>query len=191
MNERWTQELSRKSVHFLGLSSLILLYYNRWAFVGIATAYLFFYLWLEWTTLHGGHVPFLSALLVRCKRDDEKDRMAQGGIAMVVACIMTATFFGTRPAAIGLSQIFVADVFASLAGMKWGKTKLFYSPSKSWVGTMAFFLAASFISRCFVPWNEALVLGAVGSLMESLPIKDWDNLTVPMTVSCMAYFWTL
>lgn len=185
-SEKWIKEIIRKSIHLLGISTLFILYYNRILFIAMAFGYLLFYLWLEWMTLRGKTIPLFSPLLKKCKRSNETSSFAMGAVTIILACIVTAALFGAKPAAIGLSQIFVADVFASLVGMKWGKKKIFYSPSKSWVGTFSFFVVATLVSRFYVGWPEAILLGALGSFLESLPIRDWDNFNVPFFVALVA-----
>jgi dolichol kinase len=80
----------------------------------------------------------------------------------------------------------VADVASSLIGMKFGKVKLPYSTKKSWAGLLAFFLAALLVDLAFLPLGPAMLLAFAGAVIESLPIPEADNLTVPFGVGLIA-----
>lgn len=144
------------------------------------------YLAVEIMDRLGRRFPLLTALTERCKRSFESGRLSRGAILLVTAGIATPYLFGTQAAAIGLSQVFVADVTSTLAGIRWGQRKLPYSAKKSWVGSTVFFATAFVMSLFFVPWPQALALALIGAIVESLPIPEGDNLAVPLAVGLAA-----
>lgn len=181
-----THEIWRKSVHFAGIFFLPVLLWRREAFVGLLASFLVIYLIVELAGRYGLQIPLLSMLTEKCKRPGEKGRLSRGALFLVLAGILTPFLFGQTAAAVGLAQVFVADTAATLTGMAWGAKKLPWSRKKSWVGSATFLLVSFLISLWLVPWPQALVLALIGAAVESLPIPEVDNLTVPLLVSTAA-----
>ena len=179
-------EIWRKSVHISGIFFLPILFWNREFFVTLLILFLVGYLIVEWQWKKGKKIPLLTALTHKSKRDHESGRLAKGPILLVIAGVTTPYLFGVEPAAIGLAQIFVGDVASTLVGMKLGTRKLPYSKRKSWAGSLAFFLTATLVDLFLVPLPQAILLAAVGTLIESFPFSEIDNLTVPVGVGLAA-----
>ncbi len=186
MNHQWQTEIWRKSIHLSGIFFLPILFWNREFFVFLLLIFLTSYLLVEWAHRKGIRVPLLSALTEKSKRVGEEGKLVKGPIFLVLAGMVAPYLFGIIPAAIGLAQLFVADVASTLVGMKWGKKKIPYSKGKSWIGSLAFFISATFVSSFFVPLPQAIFLGFVGAVVESLPFPEADNLTVPFIVGLSA-----
>lgn len=185
-NDFLSREIWRKSVHFSGIFFLPVLLWRREAFVGLLASFLVIYLIVELVGRYGLRIPLLSMLTEKCKRPGEKGRLSRGALFLVLAGILTPFLFGPTAAAVGLAQTFVADTTSTLTGIAWGTKKLPWAKKKSWVGSITFLITAFFVSLSFVPWPQALLLGLVGTAVESLPISEMDNLTVPFAVSAAA-----
>lgn len=117
------------------------------------------------------------------------------GIAFVVITIL---FWKDSP--IGIIALMVlcgGDGFADVVGRRVPSLPLKWSPGKSLAGTIAMFLGGTFFSifvllifnisgtmalnfSQIIP--RILVLNIIATIIESLPIKDWDNITVPVVV---------
>ncbi len=182
------RELWRKSIHFSGIFFLPILLWRRDVFVSLLTLFLIAYLLVEICARRGVRIPILSALTERCKRPSEQGRLSRGALFLVISGIVTPYLFGSAAAALGLAQVFVADTVSTLVGMQWGTVKLPYSEGKSWAGSIAFFLSAFFLGLYFTAWPKTLLLAAVGAILESLPIPEADNLTIPLAVGLAARF---
>lgn len=182
-----SRELWRKAVHFAGVFFLPLLLQQPEAFTRLLTAFLVIYLIVELAARRGLRIPLLSTLTERCKRPGEKGRLSRGALFLVLAGILTPFLFGPTAAAVGLAQTFVADTTSTLAGMAWGKEPLPYAREKTWIGSTTFFLAATLVGLYFAPWPQAVILGLTGAFIESLPLPEADNLTVPLGVGAAAY----
>jgi phytol kinase len=90
------------------------------------------------------------------------------------------------------------DGLADIVGRRYGKTRLPWNKDKSWVGSagmfvggvsfviivMAIYLAASVFPGDLVGYLPAFVIiSMAGTLVETLPLKDIDNITV--TLACL------
>jgi phytol kinase len=111
-------------------------------------------------------------------------------------------YYGTPTGIIALMLLCGGDGLADLVGRKLASPCLPWSPRKSWAGTAAVFLgglilsaalvaifgAAGYFDRPFISDLPGLaVLAFVGALVESLPIRDVDNLTVPLAAAILGY----
>ena len=178
----WQKELWRKSIHLFGLFLIPILLWKREVFVLLVLAALLLYLTVEWLERRGRSLPFLTALTLKSKRGTEQGHLSRGAVCLALSGILTPYLFGAETAALGLTQVFVADAAATLVGLKFGKKKLPYAKGKSWAGSMAYLLSATLAGLIFIPWKEAVFLACLGTLVESLPAREWDNLTIPLFI---------
>lgn len=182
----WKKELLRKSIHLSGVFLLPLLFWKR-EFMTIPLALaLCVYLVSEWEGIRGVRIPLITPLIESCKREDEKRRLSRGAIFLALSGILLPYLFNSYSVAVGLSQVFVADTFSTLAGRKFGKKKLPYSRKKSWIGSFTFFVTALVCGLFFFPLSMSITLALIGTIVESLPIPEADNLSVPFMVSLAA-----
>jgi len=87
----------------------------------------------------------------------------------------------------GVVVLSVGDSMSTLIGRLFGKHRIFFNPSKSWEGTLAFFLG-SFVALSFITDHKtALLLSSVTALLEAMDLKLDDNLLIPLFVSSLAY----
>ncbi|HPH95514.1 MAG TPA: phosphatidate cytidylyltransferase [Anaerolineaceae bacterium] len=98
------------------------------------------------------------------------------------------------------------DGLADIVGSRFGKTRLPWSPGKSWAGSLAMFLggwllsfgvlAAHWLAGSMAAPPEALsayvlpvgIIALTGTLVESIPLNDWDNITVPAAALLLGTF---
>ncbi len=123
------------------------------------------------------------------------------GIAFVV---LTLVFWKTSPIGIvALMLLCGGDGLADVIGKRYGTVRLPWSKIKSWAGTLAMFLggwllslivlgiylAAGVFSGTLWSYLPAVTLIAlVATAIESLPLRDLDNLTVPLVAVILGLF---
>jgi len=181
-----TNENFRQLVH-IGLFSLVFspFIFNRIQMAGIL-AVLF----------------LLASLLVpRSKfriwffRSSEKKYSAGASIYFLVL-IFLVLFFPLPAVIAGWSALSLGDGFATIIGLKYGQKKLPWNNKRSYAGSMAFMVSTFFgivLTMSFlIPGLNfsyilamALFSGLVGALIESLPLKIDDNLSVPLVVAVL------
>ncbi|MCX6072173.1 MAG: phosphatidate cytidylyltransferase [Chloroflexi bacterium] len=117
----------------------------------------------------------------------------------IVFVLCTLIFWRTSPVGIlALMLMCGGDGLADLVGRRWGKAKLPFNASKSWVGSLTFLLAGFAFACAFVAlfnqwgvlnpkldlaaivWKTA-VIAAASTVVEALPLRDIDNLTTTAT----------
>jgi len=178
-------EISRKVVHLLSLLVPAVTFFSVQTAQVVLIAAVFFYAYAEWRKVRGdkfGPAGFIQKM----QRGEEKKTWARAPLFLAIGVLAAITFFSWKGSFIGIYQVGFCDTVAAAAGRKWGRTRLPFMPRKTYVGTISFFLAALPVMMMFLPPSKAIVLALVGAFLESLPFKDWDNLTIPIIVTFLA-----
>jgi len=115
----------------------------------------------------------------------------------IIFVLLTIIYWKDSPIGIiGLMLMCGGDGLADILGRKWGRQKLPWSKGKSWAGSLGMFTGGWILST-FVIWvfsvtgvfNSPIqsyllpitLIAFVGTLVESLPLKDIDNITVTLS----------
>ncbi len=123
------------------------------------------------------------------------------GIAFV---ILTIIFWTDLPAGVvALMMLSGGDGLADIFGKRFGKVPLPWSKKKTWAGSIAMFLGGTIFSIAVISafllagiWSSSfesfvfpiLVIGLVSTAVESLPIEEYDNITVPFIAVLLGLF---
>jgi dolichol kinase len=118
-------------------------------------------------------------------------RGLSGATLLVAGYLIAVAAFPARAAAAGIVALAVGDPAASLAG-RWYQVRLGPEtpPGKTWVGSLACFLAAS-LALWALPWvaaGAAAAGGAMAALIERRAGR-LDNLLVPVGVAMLLNLW--
>lgn len=125
------------------------------------------------------------------------------GIVFVVLTMIY--WFNTPTGIIALMLMCGGDGLADILGRRYGKSKLPWSPGKSWIGSLGMLLGGWLFSiiilGIFITVGiyqaslEAYILpitliAIAGTIVESLPFHDIDNITVTLTAVILGtFFW--
>lgn len=182
-------EIRRKLFHMVVVVGFIpIAALSKGILILIIVSCLILYLLHESYTQGGKTVPFFTDQIRKVKRLRE-EKIALSPFLMGGGIVVTVLVFHFKPAAAGLLQLAFGDMAAALVGMTWGKRRLPWSPEKSLEGALAFFATGIILMPfLFFPIPVCLLLAATGTLIESLPFKDWDNLLIPVGVAAVASF---
>lgn len=147
-----------------------------------------------------GKDVFLVSLITRTaarKRDENK--FVLGPVTLVLGILCATFFWSSIPAAIGIYALAFGDGFASLSGKLIGKIHIPWTDGKTVAGSLTCFIAI-FISTYLTLFfsleinNDlnltyiSLVIASVGMLIEVLPLKDFDNIIIPIVIGGLAQF---
>lgn len=121
----------------------------------------------------------------------------------IVFVIVTIVYWKDSP--IGITALMLmcgGDGLADVLGRRWGKAKLPWSQDKSWIGSLGMFLGGwLFAIVILLPFVAVGVFPApaitylspltlivlVGTLVESLPLREIDNLTVTISTALLGH----
>ena len=116
----------------------------------------------------------------------------------VVFVLLTIFFWRESP--IGIIALMIlcgGDGFADIIGRRLPSSALKWSPGKSIAGTISMFLGGLIFSTILIlifiksgflnitfmeSFPKILLLNILATIVESLPVRDWDNVTVPVIV---------
>jgi dolichol kinase len=182
-------ELVRKSMHFLIALSPSMAAVNRPLTVALLMAGTLFYTLMETLRLSGVEVPLVSSLTSMASRPRDRDRFVLGPVTLGLGALLALLLYPSPAASIGIYALAFGDGFASLIGKTFGRHRPKFMFGKSIEGTLAcfsaVFVAAYGVSRRF---PVAFVTALVAALVEALPLEDYDNITLPVSVGFVAQF---
>ena len=182
----WRREILRKVLHLtsaavpvlasrsLGWTSVLLL----WA----VALYLVTELW----RVNGASLPLARRLAGWVMRQHDWRAIAMGPLTLALGVCVS---LWCLPREIALACILiaaVADSVAAVVGKRWGQAALPYNRRKTVEGSAVFFASALTCALVYLPPDRALGLAILATLLESLPIQDWDNFITPVGTGLIA-----
>ncbi len=121
----------------------------------------------------------------------------------IIFVLMTILFWKSSPIGIiALMLMCGGDGLADIFGRRWGSSKLPWNKGKSWAGSLGMFVGGWVLSVLVVwifsaagvfsqPIQTYLlpitIIAFAGTLVESLPLKDVDNITVTFAAVVIGY----
>ena len=180
-------ELVRKSMHFLIALSPGMAALNRPFTVALLMAGTLFYTLMESLRLSGVEVPLVSSLTSMASRPRDRNRFVLGPVTLGLGALLALLLYPSPAASIGIYALAFGDGFASLVGKVFGRRRPAFMLGKSVEGSLACFSAvfvtAYAVSRRF---TVAFVTALAAALAEAFPLKDYDNLVLPVSVGFVA-----
>jgi len=181
-NETSSREIIRKSIHFLIAFTPFLAAINKSFTVIFLAAGILSYILMECLRLSGIKVPVVSTLTFISSRPREKNRFVMGPVTLGLGSLFAVLFFTPSAAAVAIYALAFGDGFASLVG-RFARLRPSFLYGKSIEGCLACFTAV-FISAYIVCGSMHISAAAAltAMLTEALPLEDYDNLVLPVTV---------
>ena len=182
-----TKELIRKSIHLC--SAFIPLFLDKAFFPTVISLFAaaFFYTVSETLRLRGIEVPVVAKITAVAARKRDENKFVLGPLTLVFGILIAALLLEPESRRIGIYALAFGDGLASFAGKLFGRVRIPFTNGKTAAGSLTCF-AAVFLSTFAVSGNfwKSLVLGIAGAGIEMLPLKDYDNLLIPISIGCLA-----
>ncbi|MBO8458381.1 MAG: phosphatidate cytidylyltransferase [Spirochaetes bacterium] len=181
------KELFRKSIHFCSAFIPLIDSWNHtfvlWALTGAVVMFCI----EEFLRLNGHPVPLVSKITETAARKRDQGRFVLGPVTLCLGILTVLLVFPPMEAYLGIYALGLGDGIASLAGRFLGKNSIPYAGGKTIEGSAACFLivfiAFSLVTRDLV---SSAVLALFTTIMEAFPLKDFDNLLIPVAVAVAA-----
>jgi dolichol kinase/phosphoserine phosphatase len=141
------------------------------------------YLLSEVMRLLGVAMPIFSSVTWRAMRPSEPRMIVMGPFLFGVGIFIAIACFEPAAATVGVLVLAIGDSAASLVGKTFGRTTLPYNPGKTVLGSLSLFAVGVLVAIFFVSVPWALLVGAVASLVESLPLGPSDNFLLPLATA--------
>ena len=180
-------EVFRKTIHLS--SALTVVFAERWytptviGIIGISILYCI----SEFLRMHGHELYLITNITRYASRKRDKGRFVLGPLTLAGGVLAALLLFPIHTAKIAIFALAFGDGLASLVGKRFGKIRLAFFKDKTVAGSLTCF-AAVFLSTFAVSGNfwKSLVLGIAGAGIEMLPLKDYDNLLIPIAIGFLA-----
>jgi dolichol kinase len=176
-------EIIRKSIHFLIALGPLMAAVNRSATVLILAAGTLGYAWMESLRLAGVQIPLVSSVTGMASRSRDKGRFVIGPVTLGLGALLALLLYPSPAASIAIYALAFGDGFASLVGRFFGRIRPPVLCGKSVEGSLACFVAVLIsAARVSGDFRIALTAALTATLVEALPLEDYDNLALPVTV---------
>ena len=186
------KELFRKSIHMCSAFIPLFLKWNYVVTIVLLLCVLTLYIVSEILRLNKINIPVISTITEAASRSRDKNRFVMGPVTLVIGITSCALLFDLHSSTIGIFALAFGDGLASLTGRFLGRIKIPFTKGKTVCGSLTCF-AAIFIScliflfciKLNLSMNYfvfSLIIAATGAFVELLPLKDYDNLFIPLIV---------
>jgi dolichol kinase len=181
-------ELIRKAIHFLIALSPSMAAVNRSLTVGLLITGTMFYACMETLRLSGVQVPLISSITNMASRTRDRGRFVLGPITLGIGALLALLLYPSPAASIAIYAMAFGDGFASLIGKFFGRTRPSFLLGKSVEGSRACCAAVFFTAyRVSMNYRTAIFSALAATLVEALPLEDYDNVALPITAGFAAW----
>jgi dolichol kinase len=182
-------EIVRKSIHFLIALSPSMAMVNRPFTMVLLIVGTLCYAYLETLRLSGVEIPLISSITNRASRARDKGRFVLGPVTLGIGALLALLLYPSPAASIAIYALAFGDGFASLIGKLFGRLRPAFLWGKSIEGSLACFMAVLFSSYQVVHNHRTALIAAItATLVEVLPLEDYDNLAIPIIVGFVVRF---
>jgi phytol kinase len=122
----------------------------------------------------------------------------------IIFVVLTIIYWKSSPVGmIALMLMCGGDGLADIFGRAWGKNRIPWNKAKTWIGSAGMLLGGWFFSMLII-WIFTLagifsasiqtyllpitIIAVVGTIVESLPFRDIDNITITLSAVILGYF---
>src|SRR5574344_351758 len=182
------KEIFRKSIHLCSALVPLFLKIQYWFTISLLFLALIIYIISEILRRKGKTIPIISKITETAARKRDENKFVLGPVTLVSGILLASLILPLDCATIGIYALSFGDGLASLIGKLIGRVVIPGTNGKTVAGSLTCFFAV-FISACLFCHNclISLILGTFAMLIEVLPLKDFDNLVIPIFIGSI-YF---
>lgn len=177
------KELFRKSIHLCSSFVPFLLSFAFLPTVILLAVALIMYCISEFLRLNNHNIPIVSRVTEIAARKRDENKFVLGPVTLVIGILVATLSLPLEYATVGIFALAFGDGLASLIGKMIGKITIPGAHGKTVAGSLSCFLAV-FIStfvycqNCYI----SLLVGISAMFIEVLPISDFDNIIIPISI---------
>lgn len=183
------KEIFRKSIHLCSCFVPLFLKFFYKTTIALLIFAAVFYTLTQFLSLRGKRVPLVSDITDMAARERDRGKFVLGPLTLVLGILLCALLCPQEAAAAGILALAFGDGLASLAGKFVGKLHIPRTGGKTCAGSLMCLIAIFVSSFCVLRRADAaLALALCGMVIEALPLKDFDNILIPLLLGKLAQF---
>ena len=194
-----SSHLSRKIIH-IGTGPIFVLcwlLFNEAAYARYIAALVPGLITLQFILVGIGIIKDESAVKALSRTGDRREILRGPLFYGIIFVLLTIIYWKDSPVGmVALMLMCGGDGMADVIGRKFGQKKLPWAKDKSWLGSLAMFLGGYllalgilwayiyfgiFTGPLHVYFPTLMLIALAGTVVESIPIKDIDNITITLT----------
>jgi dolichol kinase len=147
-----------------------------------------FYAGMEGLRIKGINVPVISRITRMAARDRDGGGFVLGPVTLGLGAFFALLLYPPPVSTIAIYALAFGDGFASLVGKVFGAIRPRVMMGKSIEGSTACFIAV-FLSAYLVShtFQVALIVALSATIVEALPLEDYDNIALPAAAGFVAH----
>ena len=174
-------ELIRKGIHLLIALVPSLAAVDRSNTALLLMGGVLFYTGAESLRFLGFSPPFVSSVTEAVLRQREQGRFALAPITLGLGALLALLIFPPLSAAAAIYALAFGDSVSSLVGKSLGRLRPAFLAGKSIEGSLACFTVSTLAAfLVFRDWKTALAVGLASMFVDALPLREFDNLFLPL-----------
>jgi len=180
--EELKTELIRKSIHMLiALVPLLASLLGASITLAILAAGVLFYSFAEYQRKQGRSIPLITRITYAAARQTDREGVILGPITLGVGAMVSLLLYPAPASIIAIYSLAFGDSISSIAGKLFGRSRFPYLQGKTLEGSLACFILVFYITNHMVgAFLPSLVVAGVATVLEAVPVKDLDNIILPM-----------
>jgi len=182
-------ELVRKSIHMLVALVPVAAAISLGMTMALLAAGTLIYTYAEALRCRGTKVVLISRLTAMASRERDLGRFVLGPVTLGLGAMLALLLYPAPAASIAIFALAFGDGLASLIGKLFGRVRIPYTGGKTIVGSAACFAAVFFSAYLItIDTGAAFVIALVATAVEMLPLRDLDNILMPLSAGSTALF---
>jgi len=181
-------EIIRKSIHMLIALVPLIANINYMLAFFLLVGGILSYTTAEYFRIQGVHIIAVSSLTAAAARKRDEGSFVLGPVTLALGALLALLFYPYPAASLAIYALAFGDGLSSLTGKLYGTIKIPYTGGKTVLGSMTC-LFTVFIISLRVSHGQILIsviLAFTATIIEALPIKDYDNLLIPVGTGFVA-----
>jgi len=183
-------EVIRKSIHMLiALVPSISVVIGRSGAALLLMGGVLFYACAEGLRFLGFSLPLVSGVTKAVSRKREQGRFALAPVTLGLGALIAISVFPQAEAAAAIYALAFGDSASTLAGKFLGSLRPAFLSGKSLEGSFTCFTVSAFAAfLVFSDLKTALAVGFASLLVDALPLREFDNILLPIAAGLAALY---
>jgi phytol kinase len=146
-----------------------------------------FYTSAEYLRSEGHEIFLISRITVLASRHRDRGRFVLGPITLGLGAMLALMLYPEPAATIAILALAFGDSISSLVGKLYGNLKIPLTGGKTYAGSLACFFVVLFVAlRVTGSIILAIPIAIAATALEALPIRDLDNILMPVGTGFIA-----